>query len=106
MPYNPGKLDERIVMKYPTSSSIDRFGQSIMTYSSSSLWTNVKKESGTETSNGGYIYNTATYKFTLRSNTNISEKAIITYNSNDYNLVFIDEEPFDGYTMVIGERRN
>lgn len=106
MPYNPGKLDERIVMKYPTSSSIDRFGQSIMTYSSSSLWANVKKESGTETSNGGYIYNTATYKFTLRNNTNISEKSVITYDNNDYNLVFVDEEPFDGYTIVVGERRN
>ena len=106
MPYNPGRLNERIVMKYPTSSSIDRFGQSIMTYSSASLWTNVKKESGTETSNGGYIYATATYKFTLRNNTNISEKSIITYNSNDYNLVFIDGKPFTGYTVVIGERRN
>jgi hypothetical protein len=103
---NPGQLDERIVLKYPTSSSIDRYGQSIMTYGSASLWANVKKESGTETNAGGYIYNTATYKFTLRNNTNISEKAIITYNTNDYNLVFIDEEPFDGYTIIIGERRN
>lgn len=106
MPYNPGKLDERIVLKYPTSSSIDKFGQSILQYSSSSLWANVKKESGNEISNGGYIYNTATYKFTLRSNSNITEKANIIYDNNNYNLIFIDEEPFDGYTIVVGERRN
>jgi SPP1 family predicted phage head-tail adaptor len=106
MPYNPGKLDRMVVMKYPTSSSIDRFGQSIMTYNSSSLWANVKKETGTETTNGGYIYNTATYKFILRNNSNISEKSVITYDSNDYNLVFVDKEPFKGYTTIIGERRN
>jgi SPP1 family predicted phage head-tail adaptor len=103
---DPGRLDERIVLKYPTSSSIDRFGQSIMAYSSQSLWVNVKKESGTETNAGGYIYNTANYKFTLRANEYITEKAIISYDSNDYNIVYVDEQPFEGYTIVNGERRN
>ena len=94
------------MLEYPTSASIDRFGQSIMSYASQSLWTMVKKESGNETSNGGYIYNNAVYRFTLRSNSNISEKANIIYDGNTYNLVYIDKEVYSGYTIVTGERRN
>jgi SPP1 family predicted phage head-tail adaptor len=103
---NPGLLDERIVLKYPTSSSIDRYGQSIMYYASQSLWCRIKKDGGGENNNNGYVVNTATYTFTLRENTNITEKAVITYDSNDYNLVYIDEQPFKGYTIATGERRN
>jgi SPP1 family predicted phage head-tail adaptor len=103
---NPGLLDERIVLKYPTSSSIDRYGQSIMVYASQSLWTNVKKQGGGENNANGYIVNTATYIFTLRENDNITEKGIITYDGNDYNIVYLDENPFNGYTNATGERRN
>ena len=103
---NPGNLRERIVLEYPTSSSIDRFGQSIMTYASSSLWSAVKKNGGGETNTNGYIVNTATYIFTLRENANITEKANITYDSNKYNIVYIDDEKVSGITYVTAERRN
>ena len=103
---NPGLLDEKITLEYPTSSSIDRYGQSIMTYASQSLWANVKKNSGGETTINGYVYNTATYVFTLRENNNINEKANITYASNKYNIVYVDELVYDGYIKITGERRN
>ena len=103
---NPGLLDERVTIEYPTSSSIDRFGQSIMTYASQSLWANIKKQSGTETSTNGFIYNTATYVFTFRDNANITEKTNITYDGNKYNIVYLDEMPYAGYIKVTGERRN
>jgi SPP1 family predicted phage head-tail adaptor len=94
------------VLEYPTSSSIDKFGQSIMTYASQSLWANVKKQGGGENTTNGYIYNNATYIFTLRSNDNISEKSNITYDGNKYNIVYLDKIVFDGYTRLTGERRN
>jgi SPP1 family predicted phage head-tail adaptor len=103
---NPGLLDEKITLEYPTSSSVDRYGQSIMTYASQSLFANVKKNSGGETTINGYVYNTATYVFTLRENNNINEKANITYASNKYNIVYVDELVYDGYVRVTGERRN
>ena len=103
---NPGNLRERIVLEYPTSSSIDRFGQSIMTYASSSLWAAVKKNSGGETNNNGYIVNTATYTFTLRENDNVTEEANITYDGNKYNITYVDDEKVSGIIYVTGERRN
>jgi SPP1 family predicted phage head-tail adaptor len=103
---NPGLLDEKIMLEYPTSSSVDRFGQSIMNYASQSLFANVKKQGGGENTNNGYIYNTATYIFTLRDNANVTEKANITYDGNKYNVVYVDELVYDGYVKVTGERRN
>lgn len=103
---NPGLLDERVTIEYPTSSSLDKFGQTILTYASQSLWANVKKLNGSETNNGGVIYNTATYVFTLRDNDNITEKTNITYDNNKYNIVYVDQIVYDGYVKVTGERRN
>ena len=103
---NPGSLNERIILKYPTSSSIDKYGQSVMVYASQSLWSGVRRQGGGETNANGYIVNTATYVFTLRENDNITEKGIITFEGNDYNIVYLDKNPFAGYTKATGERRN
>lgn len=101
---NPGKLSDRIVLKYPTSSSLDRFGQTTFAYASSSLWSNVKTQSGTEINSNGIIFTNATYIFTIRETANATEKAYITFEGKDYNIVFIDE-PFEGYLKLTGERR-
>ena len=103
---NPGLLNQRILLEYPTSASIDVYGQSILTYASSSIWTQVTKQGGGEVNNNGYIVNTANYLFVARSNTNITEKASITYDGNIYNITFLDEVPGTGIVSISTERRN
>jgi SPP1 family predicted phage head-tail adaptor len=103
---NPGLLQDRILLKYPTSSSVDRFGQSILAYASQSLWCNVRTVNGGENDANGYIYNSANYEFTLRDNSNITEKATITFDSKDYNIVYISTYVKGEFVKVTGERRN
>lgn len=103
---NPGLLNQRIVLKYPTSASVDVYGQSILTYASSSLWSQVTKQGGGEVNNNGYVVNTANYLFVVRTNSNITEKASITYDGNIYNITFLDVIPGTGITNISTERRN
>jgi SPP1 family predicted phage head-tail adaptor len=103
---NPGKLNERIILKTPASSSLDNYGQSLMTYTTGSIWAAVKMESGAEVNNGGYIGVTANYTFTVRHTGSITEKCSLTYKNNEYNITFIQEEPTRMYMLLSTERRN
>jgi SPP1 family predicted phage head-tail adaptor len=109
---NPFLFNKRVVVKYPTSSSVDRFGQSIITYASQSMWMEVKPSSGAENNVQGYVVNNATYKFVARQNndsfnTYITEKSNIIYKGNTYNIVFIDaDEKTPRIAYITAERRN
>lgn len=106
---NIGSFYRRIQLKLPTSSSMDRFGQTIVYYSTSSLWADVKQNGGSEVNANGYIHSTATYEFLIRRKYGdygqiVNEKAIITYNDIDYNVVF-GQQVGKLYWRLIGERR-
>jgi SPP1 family predicted phage head-tail adaptor len=102
---NPGNLQDRITLVYPSSASIDRYGQSIMNNESASVWANVKMLNGNESTVGGLTISSATYQFIMRKRSQITEKSTLIYNGNSYNVVFVDE-PFAGYYKVTAERRN
>jgi SPP1 family predicted phage head-tail adaptor len=101
---NPGQLKDRIIVKVPYSSSLDRFGQTEVTYASSSVWANVKKQGGNEVNANGLIVSNATYIFTIRHREDVDEKAILNYEGTDYNVVFVDEIGNDMYLRLTGDR--
>lgn len=101
---NPGRLDSRILLKTPSSSSLDRFGQSIMTYATASVWAEVQKQSGNEVNAKGLLISSATYIFTIRSRPNVDEKAVIEYGGKTYNVVFVEDFANDMYQKLTGER--
>lgn len=104
---NPGNLRERITINFPASSSIDRYGQSIMSWTSGSYWASIKQQTGTEVNVRGVIGSNATYIFTVRDNDAINEKCTIDYEGNSYNIVFMEEpDKFVSYLNLTGERRN
>jgi SPP1 family predicted phage head-tail adaptor len=109
---NPFLFNKLVQVKYPTSSSIDRFGQSITTYASQSMWMDIKPMNGAENNIKGYIVNNATYKFTARQNndsfnTIVNEKSNIVYKGNTYNIVFIDaDQKTPRLAYITAERRN
>lgn len=80
----------------------------MMTYSTSSMWAQVKQNGGTETNSNGYVHSTANYDFLVRRSiagtTSTNEKCIITWNGIDYNIVFV-EQVGKLYLKMTGERR-
>lgn len=100
---NPGLLNERITLKTPTSSSLDRFGQTVVTYTTASLWASVKMVSGNENNANGLIVSNTTYTFITRHRDTTSEKCIVTYNSRNYNVVAV-EEFYKGYDKLTTEK--
>lgn len=109
---NPFLFNKRVLVKSPTSSSLDRFGQSITTYTSASFWADIKPLNGSENNINGYIVNKATYKFTFRQNNDsfvnlFTEKSVIEYKDNSYNIVFIDaDQTTPRIAYITAERRN
>ena len=109
---NPFHFNKLVVVQSPISSSVDRFGQSIITYSSQSFWANVLPMSGAENNIQGYVVTTATYKCVMRQNlgsftSSINEKSNIVYQGNTYNIVYIDaNETTPRIAYITAERRN
>ena len=86
---------------------MDRYGQTMKTYASASIWASVRTASGNESNLAGYVQTNATYLFTVRQRSEITEAASLTYNGNDYNIVFVDSPQFQrGYYVVTAERRD
>lgn len=103
---NPGKLDERVILSYPFSSSVDFAGVTHTTYATSSIWAQVKMFSGDEIDNGGFITTFTSYGFRVRNNSTITEKCSIIYDGNTYNIKFINSQDNKGYINLTTERRN
>ena len=104
---NIGEFYKIIQVKTPSSSSMDKFGQTMLTYTTASRWTNLKQISGNEINTNGYIHSEAEYEFILRRSNNdysLNEKCIITYNQLDYNVVFV-EQLGKLYMRMLGKRR-
>ena len=109
---NPFDFNKLVTVKYPVSSSMDRYGQTEMVYASGSFWAGILPITGNENNVNGYIVNTATYKFVMRQNNDsfntwITEQSIIEYKGNSYNIVFIDaDQTTPRIAYITAERRN
>lgn len=106
---NVGSFYRRIQLKLPTSSSMDRFGQTMVMYTTSSIWADVRQVGGGETDTNGYVHSTANYEFIIRRTymdygNVVNEKAIINWNGIDYNVVFA-QQVGKLYWKLSGERR-
>ena len=91
---NVGTFYKRIKVMAPSSSSLDRFGQTMINYSTSSYWCNLKQVKGDEINTKGYVHSSAEYEFILRRSYNdysLNEKCIINYNGLDYNVVYAEQ---------------
>ena len=101
---NPGQLRDKIQIFTPSSSSLDRFGQTIVQYATASIWANVKKQSGNEVNANGLIVSEASYIFTIRNRTGVDEKAHIKYDDKRYNVVYVDDFQNEMYLRLTGDR--
>ena len=106
---NIGSFYRRIQLKTPNSSSLDRYGQTMVAYTTASMWAQVKQNGGSETNLNGYVHSTATYEFVVRRaiinyGADMNEKCIINWNNIDYNIVFV-EQIGKLYMRMVGERR-
>jgi len=91
MAINPGKLDKLIEIEHPYSGSKDAFGQVQNNYTSSMVWANVVQQSGAVSANNGYLRSNATYVFTVRNRSTLSEANKIIWLGHKYNVSFIEE---------------
>jgi head-tail adaptor len=93
MPANIGQFYERIVVEQPASSSVDRYGEVLITYASSSMWAKVERNTGNLQNNHGVQFSNAHYGFTVRNYVNTSsivENANVIYAGNTYKVVYAD----------------
>ena len=88
---NIGRFDTKIIIKLPSSGSIDRFGQRNITYATSSVWALVEQKSGNQDNTAGIINNSANVDFTVRYTGSINEDCEVVYESRSFNINFIEE---------------
>lgn len=100
---NPGELNKKIVLEIVASGSVDVYGDSIDTYTTSSIWANVKEDGGDKISNGGMVKTGASYTFTIWENDSVTENSFIYYKNNRYRIDFISN-PEPNIMKVTGVR--
>jgi SPP1 family predicted phage head-tail adaptor len=103
---NPARLDQRISLVLPTSSSISRYGETILTTTTASIWAQVKEASGNVSNVNGVITTDVVYDFLVRYRSDITENSELIYNNRTFDVGFI--EPMYGrsnYLRIVGKRR-
>lgn len=100
---NPGILDKRITLEIPISGSVNQFGESIDTYMTASIWSQVNESGGNQVGVGGMVKVTANYDFLIWNYPALNEQSFIRYNGYRYKINFM--EPVKKLnTRITGER--
>lgn len=86
-----GEMRNRIVLQSLGGSSDAGGGQSTSYSNSSTVWAKVENLSGNESVFGGQVRDTASYKFTIRYLSSISESFRISYNSKIFQITYIKD---------------
>ena len=84
--YRPGELDQRLEFFGRTETDDSYGGRSVSLVSKGSAWCKVKPMSGAETDRDDQVQDVFTVKFIVRNRQDITEKDLIRWNGDDYNI--------------------
>lgn len=86
-----GKLDRRITIQSYTTAKND-YGEDIRTWSDYlTIWAGINFKRGNEVFEADQLTAVNEVKFVIRYNSNINETMRIVYESNNYDITFIEE---------------
>lgn len=84
--YRPGELDQRIEIIRVTTAADGQGGYTRSESTFKTLWAHVRPRGGREQREHGKVEADATYIFTVRFRSDLTEKDIIRWNGDDYNI--------------------
>jgi SPP1 family predicted phage head-tail adaptor len=102
---NPGTLDQRIVIASETRTADDYGGAAVTWTTLATVWAEVRPMTGRERSDAAAIEAPASYRFTIRRRSDVTEAMRITWNGGTYNIRFIADPGARGLYMTIDAER-
>ena len=89
MSYQPGELDQSIVISRGSLTADGIGGNDIAWVTVDTVWAKVMKRNGNETEQAMQIQAEGSYTFVIRYRNDLLEKDKITWDGADYNITFI-----------------
>lgn len=103
---NPGLLRESITLLFPSSGSIDSYGDGAMTYVSASVYARKEKMAHNQKSDPFMVRNTESPVVTVRYRSDINEQTRVSMNGKTYDVVGIEEPFWRQYMTLTLEKKN
>lgn len=101
----PGRMDRRITLQTPTTST-GTTGQPLNTYASlATVWANKREVSGTERNQEGQEIASGVTLFTIRWRSDVGAKERVAHDGVTYDIVFTKELGREQYLELHTERR-
>lgn len=102
-----GKLDKQIILRYPLSASLDRFGQRQTVYGSSSLYAEVNPGDYRQSAaSDGYVFSGKEITAIVRNESSASVATQLLYKNKTYGVLSIAESTKGNYLTIVASLNN
>lgn len=102
---NPGTLDQQIIIQQETRTA-DSYGGAASAWSAlATVWANVRPISARRVTDNAAPEEPATYRFTIRRRSDVTDTMRVSWNGGIYNIRFVaDPGPRSLYMTIDAER--